>query len=72
MKKVCMIAYTYYLSDPRVRREAEALTVRGDRVDFICLRKEGEKSFDKVNKVNLYRVPRSDQFIGDGSSLGFC
>ena len=23
MKKTCMVAYAYYLSDPRVRREAE-------------------------------------------------
>lgn len=56
MKKVCMIAYTYYLSDPRVRKEAEALSVRGDMIDFICLRKDGEKQCDYVNGVNLYRL----------------
>ena len=33
-----MIAYTFYHSDPRVRREAEALVSRGDSVDFICAR----------------------------------
>ncbi len=33
-----MIAYTEYLIDPRVRREAECLADRGDNVDFLCLR----------------------------------
>ena len=37
-----MIAYTYYLSDPRVRREAETLAERGDMVDFICLQRDEE------------------------------
>ena len=38
MKKICMVAYTYYLHDPRVRREAEALSQQGLAVDseFIC------------------------------------
>ena len=40
MKKICMIAYTNYLSDARPRREAETLRCRGDQVDFIAL---GEK-----------------------------
>lgn len=33
-----MFAYTEYLTDPRVRREAQALAERGDQVDFLCLR----------------------------------
>lgn len=33
-----MLAYTNYFSDARVRREAEALSSRGDAVDLICLR----------------------------------
>ena len=37
MARVCMIAYTHYSTDSRVRREAEALATRGDRVDVICL-----------------------------------
>lgn len=56
MKKICMVAYTYYLSDPRVRREAEALADRGDMVDFICLQREGEKKREIVNGVSLYRL----------------
>jgi glycosyltransferase involved in cell wall biosynthesis len=41
MARICMIAYTLYTSDPRVRREAEALAARGDTVDFICVREPG-------------------------------
>jgi glycosyltransferase involved in cell wall biosynthesis len=33
-----MFAYTEYMTDPRVRREAQALAARGDQVDFLCLR----------------------------------
>jgi hypothetical protein len=36
MARICMIAYTFYHSDPRVRREAEALASRGDSVDLSC------------------------------------
>jgi glycosyltransferase involved in cell wall biosynthesis len=36
-KKICMVAYTGYESDNRVRRYAEALAARGDQVDVISL-----------------------------------
>ena len=36
-KKICMIAYTAYESDNRVRRYAETLAKRGDHVDIIAL-----------------------------------
>ena len=65
MKKICMIAYTYYLSDPRVRREAEALAERGDVVDFICLREKRGKPFEIVNRVSLYRLPQG-RYRGSG------
>jgi glycosyltransferase involved in cell wall biosynthesis len=34
--RVCMVAYTDYIGDTRIRREAEALVERGDSVDLIC------------------------------------
>ena len=37
MARVCMVVFNEYCSDPRVRREAEALIERGDSVDCICL-----------------------------------
>ena len=36
-KRVCMLAYTRYEADNRVRRYAEALAKRGDHVDVIAL-----------------------------------
>jgi glycosyltransferase involved in cell wall biosynthesis len=35
--RILIIAYTAYARDGRVKRHAEALTARGDRVDAICL-----------------------------------
>ena len=37
-KKICMVAYTAYESDNRVRRYAETLAKRGDHVDVIAIR----------------------------------
>lgn len=59
MHRICMLAYTYYLYDGRVRREAEALAERGDLVDFICVRREGERAEENINGVNVYRLPLS-------------
>jgi glycosyltransferase involved in cell wall biosynthesis len=49
-----MVAYTFYASDPRVRREAEALASRGDDVHFICVRDEKVAGARKLNGVRLY------------------
>ena len=38
MARVVLIAYTTYIHDGRVKREAEALANRGDRVDAITLK----------------------------------
>jgi len=53
---VCMLAYTFYESDNRVRRYAEALVRRGDKVDAIVLRREGQVEFEVVAGVNVYRI----------------
>jgi len=53
MSKICMIAYTFYQSDPRVRREAEALVSRGDSVDFICVRDPKHPAADGLMGVRL-------------------
>jgi glycosyltransferase involved in cell wall biosynthesis len=51
-----MIAYTFYSSDPRVRREAEALVKRGDTVDFICLREAHKPALENYDGVLLYAL----------------
>lgn len=54
--KVCMVAYTFYEADNRVRRYAEALTSRGDEVDAVVLRHEGQAPFEIIRGVHVYRV----------------
>ena len=56
MVRVCMVAFAHYSTDSRVRREAEALVDRGDQVDVIGLRKNGEKKFCKLNGVCVYQI----------------
>jgi glycosyltransferase involved in cell wall biosynthesis len=59
--RVAMLAHTYYLRDPRVRREAEALAAAGVEVHVICLREEPAKVRGKrqarVNGVQIHRLP---------------
>ncbi len=57
---VCMIAYTFYEGDNRVRRYAETLVKRGDRVDAICLQQPGSRHYAKVAGVSVYKIqPRT-------------
>jgi glycosyltransferase involved in cell wall biosynthesis len=54
--KVCMLAYTFYEQDNRVRRYAETLAKRGDQVDVVALRMEGQSSKEVVGGVCVYRI----------------
>jgi glycosyltransferase involved in cell wall biosynthesis len=56
--RVCMVAYTFYETDNRVRRYAETLVRRGDDVDAIVLQQEGKSSFEIVNGVHVYRIQK--------------
>jgi glycosyltransferase involved in cell wall biosynthesis len=60
-KRVCMISYSFYKSDNRVMRYAEALANRGDTVDVIALAKPGADRFEAVNGVSLYRIQRRER-----------
>ena len=56
-RKVCMVAYTSYEFDNRVRRYAETLTKRGDHVDVIALAGgEFRKPLEEIDGVTLYRI----------------
>jgi len=57
-KKICMVAYTFYETDNRVRRYAEALAKRGDSVDAIALSRDGKKPFEVIRGVRVYRVQK--------------
>ncbi len=62
-ERVAMLAHTCYLSDGRVRREAEALAEKGLEVHVICLseerntRGEPEPRRALVNGVEIHRLP---------------
>ena len=54
--RVCMLGYTFYELDSRVRQYARALIERGDEVDFIGLRKESQTAQDIVEGVQIFRI----------------
>ncbi len=53
---VAAVAYTHYRSDPRVRREAEALVARGDAVEVWALREEGAPARQELGGVVVHGV----------------
>ncbi len=56
--RVAVVLYSYYLTDPRPRRETEALVNAGMEADVICLKSDASMpAFETVNGVNIYRVP---------------
>jgi len=60
-KKICMVAYTPYEGDNRVRRYAETLAKRGDQVDVIAISvADMGRSEKNVNGVMVYPVQRRE------------
>lgn len=58
IKKACMVAYTFYEADNRVRRYAEALVKHGVQVDAYALAQEGQKPFEVIRGVRVYRIQK--------------
>jgi glycosyltransferase involved in cell wall biosynthesis len=61
-RRICMVAYSGYETDGRVRRYAEALASRGDIVDVIALEQlnHGQK-ISTLNGVTVYHIQRRDR-----------
>ncbi len=60
-KKICMVAYSPYEADNRVRRYAETLVKRGDQVDVIAI--SGAHlgpAKTEIDGVTVYRVQRRE------------
>ena len=58
-RKICMVAYTGYESDNRVRRYAEALARRGDLVDVISLKETySETTKQQLNGITVYPIQK--------------
>lgn len=57
-KRAAVIVYSYYPSDTRVRRAAEAMIGAGMKVDLLCLTDlESDPEQENVGGVNVFRVP---------------
>ncbi len=54
--RVCLAAYTNYEGDNRVRRYAEALVKRGDKVDIVAIRHPGQPKRATIAGVEVYRI----------------
>ncbi|HUN55341.1 MAG TPA: glycosyltransferase [Smithella sp.] len=57
-KHICMLAYSFYESDNRIMRYADALAQRGDTVDVIALRDKNSLKYEKLKNVNVYRIQK--------------
>jgi len=55
--RICMIGYTNYHRDGRIRREAESLVRRGIQVDFIGIREPKEAFFRVIEGVRVFNLP---------------
>jgi glycosyltransferase involved in cell wall biosynthesis len=54
--RCCMVAYSQYERDNRVRRYAETLARRGDQVDVLSLKRPGQGDFDEIKGVQVHRI----------------
>src|SRR5579863_5717721 len=54
--RVCMVAYSFYETDNRVRRYAEALARRGDTVDALSIGKPGQAREEVIEGVRVLRL----------------
>ena len=62
---ILMVAYTYYESDPRVIREAEAAVDGGFEVDFLALRRPGTSQTEMIRGVRVLRLKQA-KYRGSG------
>jgi glycosyltransferase involved in cell wall biosynthesis len=67
--KACMVAYTFYEADNRVRRYAESLAQRGDTVEAIALRRAGQPRYEVIRGVHVYRI--QDRVIDERGPLTY-
>lgn len=57
-KRACMLAYSFYESDNRVRRYAETLARQGYQVDAVTLRKDGQPRYGSLSGVRICRIQK--------------
>jgi glycosyltransferase involved in cell wall biosynthesis len=58
-RRVCMVTHSFYESDNRVTRYAEALAARGDHVDVLALQRSADRpKRELVEGVNVFRLQK--------------
>jgi glycosyltransferase involved in cell wall biosynthesis/O-antigen/teichoic acid export membrane protein len=62
--RMAMVVHSHYPSDPRVRREAEALIEAGWEVDLICIPDDDQPACDVIGGVRVFRMPVRRQRSG--------
>jgi len=67
--RACMLAYSFYEEDSRIRRYGEALFKRGDQVDVIALAHRGSPSFEVIEGVRVFRIQK--RRIDEKGPLGY-
>ncbi len=63
IKNICMIAYTMYTTDARVRREAETLAAHGYSVTLLTLREDTTWTKKTINGVHIH-VLKAEKYLG--------
>lgn len=66
---VCMLGYTFYETDNRVRRYAEALSRAGHTVDAIVIGREGQPPTTTIAGVDVFRIQK--RVRNEGSPLSY-
>lgn len=64
-----MLVYAFYEFDTRVMQYATALTRRGDTVDVICLRRQGQPAYQVLEGVNVYQI--QERTVNERSQLSY-
>jgi glycosyltransferase involved in cell wall biosynthesis len=54
--RVCMVTYSFYETDSRVMRYAEALSQRGDEVEVFALGRAGTPKNEVINGIRVHRL----------------
>jgi glycosyltransferase involved in cell wall biosynthesis len=67
-RPIAMVAYTYYHTDPRCRREATAAAAAGWPVHFYALARGGRARTHAVDGITLHELPL-DRYRGSSTAL---
>src|SRR5262245_5576960 len=56
-RRICMLSHSFYESDNRIMRYAEALVERGNRVEVVSLRRSPQQhQCESLNGVVVHRI----------------